>query len=152
MVVLAAAALAGCTGTAGTATEHDRSRSSATPSVVAVPHDAVPSATAGNDVAEAAHTAGAALRAFCQPRRSPSAWIAGLDPWLTMSAAAVYATVDPARVPCSRVTDAGHAAAGDAFTRVVVIPTDAGRYRVTVSRQSTTAPWLASQLVPMVAR
>jgi hypothetical protein len=92
------------------------------------------------------------MRSFCHPERSQQAWIVSLDPYLTVTAASVYATVQPARVACTRVTAAAHPGEGDDFTRLVTVRTDAGPYRVTVTRASASERWRVFRIAPMTAQ
>lgn len=121
------------------------------PGDTAAPHDqeltSSPAPMAGTNA-----LASAAMRSFCHPERSQQAWIASLDPYLTLTAASVYATVQPARVACTRVTAAAHTGEGDDFTQLVTVPTDAGHYRVTVTRASASARWLVFRIAPVTAR
>lgn len=121
------------------------------PDETAAPHDqeltSSPSPAAGTIA-----LASAAMRSFCHPERSQQAWIAGLDPYLTLAAASAYATVQPARVPCARVTAAAHPGKGDDFTQLVTVRTDAGLYRVTVTRASAAERWLVFRIVPVTAQ
>lgn len=154
--------LLGVCGCAPSATAHAGENASRTantapsavtvvPDETAVPHDqeltssAAP--TAGTDV-----LASAAMRSFCHPERSQQAWIAGLNPYLTLAAASAYATVQPARVSCTRVTAIAHPGEGDNFTQLVTVRTDAGPYRVTVTRASASERWLVFRIAPVTAQ
>lgn len=115
------------------------------------PHDQelTPSASA---TAGTAVLASAAMRSFCHPEWTQQAWLAGLDPYLTLAAASAYATVQPSRVTCTRVTAAALLEEGDDFTRLVTVQTDAGLYRVTVTRASATERWLVFRIAPVTAQ
>lgn len=154
--------LLGVCGCAPSATAHagenaSQTANTAPPAVTAVPDEtAAPhdqeltssaSATAGTDV-----LASAAMRSFCHPKRSQQAWIAGLDPYLTLAAAFAYATVQPARVACTLVTATTHPGQGDDFTQLVTVRTDAGLYRVTVTRASASERWLVFRIAPVSAQ
>ena len=125
--------------------------STVVPEETAAPHDqelaSSASATAETDV-----LASAAMRSFCHPERPQQAWIAGLDPYLTLAAASAYATVQPARVACTRVTATAHPGEGDDFTQLVTVRTDAGLYRVTVTRASASERWLVFRIAPVTAQ
>jgi hypothetical protein len=82
------------------------------------------------------------MRAFCRPQLTRPVWIADLDRYLTLAAASAYATVQPSRVACARVTAAPRPGEGDDFTRLVTVATDAGPYRVMVTRASASERWL----------
>lgn len=92
------------------------------------------------------------MGAFCRPNATGPEWIAGLDRYLTLSAASAYATVDPARVRCRDVVGAPQAKHGDGFSRLVTVMTDAGPYRVTVTRASLSDRWLVFHIAPASAR
>lgn len=111
-----------------------------------VPHDRQASATAARF--DGVGLAVEATRLFCRPRVSRARWIADLDRVLTLEAASVYATVDPARVQCSRVGQPARAGEGDGFTEVVTVPTDTSPCRVSLSRASLSAPWLVFRITP----
>lgn len=89
-----------------------------------------------------------AMGRFCRPRLSAARWIAGLDPFLTLEASTVYASVDPARVQCSRVAPPAQLVEGDGFTQVATVQTDRSAYRVILSRSSLSDPWLVSHIAP----
>lgn len=110
------------------------------------PHDrqtpATPEATAP------LNTAVAAAKRFCRPELSDSRWFADLSPLLTLEAASVYSTVNPARVQCSQVVLPARKEEGDGFTQVVTVRTDRSPYRVTLSRSSLSDPWLVFRITP----
>lgn len=89
-----------------------------------------------------------AMGRFCRPQLSPADWISGLDPLLTLEAASAYATVNPARVRCTRTAPPARLLEGDGFTQVVAVPTDGSAYRVTLTRSSLSDPWLVSRITP----
>jgi len=93
-----------------------------------------------------------AMRAFCRPRLTRPVWIADLDRYLTLAAASAYATVQPSRVACTRVTATAHQGEGDDFTQLVTVRTDAGLYRVTVTRASASGRWLVFRIAPVTAQ
>ena len=115
------------------------------------PHDwSMPSATSPAEGTSA--LAAVAMRAFCRPQLTRPVWIADLDRYLTLAAASAYATVQPSRVVCTRVTAAAHAGEGDGFTQLVTVPTDAGLYRVTVTRESVAERWLVFRIAPVTGQ
>lgn len=125
----------------------DATRTGAIP----VPHDRPASAPA-TARADAVELAVEATRLFCRPRLTRERWVGDLDRVLTLQAASVYATVDPARVQCSRVGQAARAGEGDGFTQLVTVPTDTWPYRVSLSRASLSAPWLVFRITPTGTR
>lgn len=92
------------------------------------------------------------MRSFCHPERTRQAWIAGLDPYLTLAAASAYSTVQPARVSCTRLTASARPGEGDEFTRLVTVPTDGGLYRVTVTRATVSERWLVFRIAPVTVQ
>ncbi len=110
--------------------------------------DPVPEA--GTDSQEAAiDTAEKAVTAFARPDLSYDEWINGLYPYLTQTGAAAYEDTDPALVPVRQVTGAGTILpASTEVALIVQVPTDAGPYNVSLSRQSPDAPWLADRIRP----
>lgn len=122
----------------------------ATTSAVPVPHDRA--ASAAPTRADGVGLAVEATRLFCRPRVSRARWIGDLDRVLTLEAAAVYATVDPARVQCSRVGQPAQAGEGDRFTQLVTVPTNTSPCRVFLSRTSLSAPWLVFRITPTGTR
>ncbi len=125
--------------------------STVVPDDTPAPHDqekaSSPSPSAGTN-----SLATAAMRSFCHPERSRQAWIAGLDPYLTLAAASAYATVQPSRVDCTRVIATAHSGEGDDFTQLVTVPTDAGLYHVTVTRASASERWLVFRIALVTAQ
>lgn len=86
------------------------------------------------------------MRAFCRPVLSPAVWVAGIQGYLTQDAARAYASVLPARVPCTRAGSARVADAADSFTQEEAVPTDAGVCIVTLQRPDARSPWRVSRI------
>lgn len=144
--------LTGCSSTPDTGAASPRPAAEPTPSATPVPHGSAPEGAAPDGAGQSTR-AGLAVAAhatglFCRPTVSRSKWISDLDAELTLEAAAAYRTVDPARIPCRKVTGPAEAVTGDDYTQLVTVPTDAGRYRVTLSRSSPTASWLVFRITP----
>lgn len=114
------------------------------------PHDDIPTSSSTPSVQVTA-LAGRVVERFCRPTLSRQKWIAGLDPFLSLAGADAYSTVDPSRVACTRVTGSPRAGVGDEYTRVVTVPTDVGPYRVTVTREAVSDPWLVFRVAPISA-
>ncbi|NQX29659.1 hypothetical protein HQQ81_20120 [Microbacteriaceae bacterium VKM Ac-2854] len=111
-------------------------------------HDAVPPSDPHADDAAIAIATGA-MTAYCRPDLGREAWIRGLYPYISQSAAVGFQTVDPASVPCSAITGSVRVRDGDeAFTMRVWVTTDAGDYSVSVQRRAAAEGWLADDLVP----
>lgn len=89
------------------------------------------------------------MTAFARPTVDQGAWWRDLAPRLTPTARRLYATVDAANVPAQGVT--GPAKLVDDTTPYLAgvdVPTDAGVYRVLLTRSDANAPWLADQIRP----
>ena len=94
-------------------------------------------------------TATRALTAFARPGLDETTWWADLAPLLSTTAATAYAGTDPAAVPAQVVT--GPAVLFDqtsVYLAGVDVPTDAGTYRVLLSREDAGTPWLVERLTP----
>ncbi len=155
-------ALAGCVGGAGTgqpdgATGASNSPASSRPTSSANPSAPKDDATAApvpeadtNSQAAAISTAEKVVTAFGRPGLDYQTWINGLYPLLTQTGAAAYEDTDPANVPVHQVTGAGTIMPSSTNVALIVtVPTDAGLYTVSLSRQSSTAPWLADRIRPV---
>lgn len=153
----AALVLAGCSTGSEVQSGPVEVRSSGLPSSYGAPagssamHDRQGSTTTSAQP-DAVQVAVEAIRLFCRPRLRQTRWIADLDRVLTLEAASVYATVDPARVQCSRVELPARADEGDGYTQLVMVPTDGSMYRVTLSKSSLSQPWLVFRIAPAPAR
>ncbi|MEV6527682.1 hypothetical protein AB0M43_37745 [Longispora sp. NPDC051575] len=69
-------------------------------------------------------------------------WRAGVQKLATPGYAALLGTVDPARVPASRITGSPTVVSSDSVSTAVRVPTDAGPVLVVVTRASGT--WLVA--------
>lgn len=114
-----------------------------------------PGPSTSSDVADEASLisavgiAEAVMREFVAHDRSYDQWWAGVSPYLDPVALSDYAYTDPRTVPASAVTGAGVVSAAPSSTHVtVLVPTDAGQYRVELFRQSQDASWLVSSMTP----
>ena len=154
-------ALAGCVGGSGTGrpdatTGPSGGTASSAPTTSANPSAPKDDATAApvpeadvNSQAAAISAAEKAVTAFGRPGLDYQTWINGLYPLLTQTGAAAYEDTDPANVPVHQVTGAGTILPGSTEVALIVkVPTDAGPYTVSFSRQSSTAPWLADRVRP----
>jgi hypothetical protein len=91
----------------------------------------------------------AAVTAFGRPDLTYAEWIDGLYPLMTQAGASAYEGTDPANVPVHQVTGDGVILPGSTDVALIVeVPTDAGLYNVSLSRPSTTSPWLADRIRP----
>jgi hypothetical protein len=101
---------------------------------------------------EATTLASKAVNAFCHPNSDRETWIEGLYPFLSQSAAAAYETVNPAKVPCSKVIGEARVRDDDgSFTVRAIVPADGGDYSVYVHRPHLTDQWLVEQITPMAS-
>lgn len=161
MPLAAILALAGCVGGAGTG-QPDRTTgasndpASSRPTSSANPNAPKDDATAApvpeadtNSQAAAISAAEKVVTTFGRPNLDYQTWINGLYPLLTQTGAAACEDTDPANVPVHQVTGAGTIMPGSTNVALIVtVPTDAGPYTVSLSRQSSTAPWLADRIRP----
>ena len=116
------------------------------PTPVAATQDATSSAAAV-DLAQRAMTA------FARPTVGVDTWFNDLAPLLTPEARSAYYGTDPAEVPAHAVTGPARAetspsAYSSAYLAHVTVPTDAGDYRVLLSREGGDAGWLVETLTP----
>lgn len=90
----------------------------------------------------------AVMTAYARPDLSFEQWWAQLQPLLDQKATQDYAYMDPARIVATGVT--GLAVITDdtsAYVAFVDVPTNAGTYRVVLSRADANSPWLASRFI-----
>jgi hypothetical protein len=102
------------------------------------------------DLASGYERAVAFLRAFAATDQDSSAWWAGIQPLLSQSAAEDYSYVDPAEVPTFEVQPASvrELPGGSSALVQVQVATSRGDYVVTLTRTSSTEPWLVSRCDP----
>lgn len=154
-------ALAGCVGAAGTGVPDaaaqpsagiasTRPTSSANPTVPKDDATAAPVPEAGANSQKAAISAAEkVVTAFGRPGLDYQTWINDLYPLMTQTGAAAYEDTDPDNVPVHQVTGPGTILPGSTDVALIVkVPTDAGLYTVSLSRQTSTAPWLADRIRP----
>lgn len=90
------------------------------------------------------------LTAFARPTLSQGSWWHDLGPMLTPAARETYRYVDVAQVPVTRVRGHGRLVEEQsAYLARVEISTDAGPYRVLLTRTEQGAPWLAERIEPV---
>lgn len=153
-------ALTGCVGASGTGQSDgtgassspasSRPASSANPTTLKDDATAVPVPEAdANSQTAAISAAEKVVTAFGRPGLDYQTWINGLYPLMTQTGAAAYEDTDPANVPVHQVTGGGTIMPGSTnVALIVIVPTDAGPYTVSLSRPSSTAPWLADRIRP----
>lgn len=97
----------------------------------------------------AADAATRVVRTFARPGMPAQRWFRDLSPLLSPAAAQDFAGTDPARVPAHGVTGAASLLpSSSGYIARVAVPSDVGRYTVTLSRQQQSGPWLAERLQP----
>lgn len=99
------------------------------------------------DLASGYERAVAFLRALAATNQDSSAWWAGIQPLLSPSAAEDYSYVDPAEVPTFEVQPSSvrELPGGSSALVQVQVATSRGDYVVTLTRTSSTDPWLVSR-------
>ncbi len=85
-------------------------------------------------------------RAWTRTTLDPATWRAGLKPLVTTEYLLALSTVDPARVPASRVVDAGRELSTSGQQALVQIGTDGGAMTVTLILRDQI--WLVSDIEP----
>lgn len=97
----------------------------------------------------AVDSAVAAMKAFARPGVEQGRWWRDLAPRLSEPARRAYATVDAINVPATAVTGPGELVDTQSpYLAGVDVPTNAGVYRVLLSRSSADDPWLVERLTP----
>ncbi|MBG6240206.1 hypothetical protein IWX78_003201 [Mycetocola sp. CAN_C7] len=134
-------------------------------STVSVPPSAAPSTstpqptggTEGDVLPTAPLEAGAAaaeaavrvVQTFGQPELTPEAWMEAMYPVLSTKGATAYLHTDPANIPVTAVVGEPAVLTGLTATYAIVdVPTDAGLYTVTLTRDDEDSPWLAERIRP----
>ncbi|TFH68156.1 hypothetical protein [Cellulomonas sp. HD19AZ1] len=97
---------------------------------------------------DAAARAEGFVRAWARPELDAAAWLAGVQGFLTPSAAEGYVWTDPTTVPATEITGPGTVVEGTATSAVVRVRTDAGDHDVQLVRAEAGAPWLVASLTP----
>ena len=149
---LAVLALTGCDSTAS------GSNVSVPPS--ASPSTSTPQSTGGTEgdllpaippeqKAAAAQAAVRVVQTFGQPELTPEAWMEAMYPLLSTKGATAYLHTDPANIPVTAVVGKPTVLTGLTATYAIVdVPTDAGLYTVTLTRDDDNSPWLAERIRP----
>lgn len=129
--------LAGCTQPAPSAPPVTPTSAASTPTVSATasPRQSEHEPLGAADQIKVVAQAESFLRALARSGTSREAWWAGVEPYLTASAAQKLRSLKPSSVGFTRVSGSGELmpeTAGDRATdaRTVVVPTDAGRFAV----------------------
>lgn len=94
----------------------------------------------------------AALRVveiFGQPELTADAWMEAMYPVLSQKGATAYLGTDPANIPVTGVAGEPTVLTGLTATYALVdVPTNAGIYTVTLTRDEESSPWLAERIRP----
>ncbi len=85
-------------------------------------------------------------RAWTRTTLDPATWLAGLKPFVTTEYLSSLSTVDPARVPASRVVDAGRELSTSSQQALVQVGTDGGAMTATLVLRD--GSWLVSDIEP----
>ncbi|GAA4427240.1 hypothetical protein GCM10023169_26950 [Georgenia halophila] len=97
----------------------------------------------------AADRAEAFMRAFARPDLGADEWLAGMAGFMTDQAVELFSYVDPANVPATSLTGEVAIAENQPPTLAeVLVGTDAGTYRVTLSRVAQGDPWMVEYAEP----
>lgn len=100
--------------------------------------------------ADATATATAAMTAYARPTLDPDTWWGEFSAFLSPAAQQDYQWVQPASIAATALGP-GPAALVDessVYLARVEVPTDAGTYRVLLSRQDGPTPWLVERVEP----
>lgn len=88
-----------------------------------------------------------AMTAYVQHHDDEATWWNGLSPYLSPEAKFVIEGTDPAQIPATRITGDAIATPASASSVSVLIPTDAGQYRldmITRGDDGTAGVWVVS--------
>jgi hypothetical protein len=152
-LALAGLALSGCAPTTPAAQEGTMPATSAAPSTTPPPAggtegDIVPTTPPEAEEA-AAEAAVRVVQTFGQPELTAEAWMEAMYPVLSAKGATAYLHTDPANIPVTAVVGEPVVLTGLTATYAIVdVPTDAGVYTVTLTRDDESGPWLAERIRP----
>lgn len=105
--------------------------------------------TSPEEEAAAAQAAVRVVQTFGQPELTPEAWMEAMYPVLSTKGATAYLHTDPANIPVTAVVGEPTVLTGLTATYAIVdVPTDAGLYTVTLTRDAEDSPWLAERIRP----
>lgn len=114
-----------------------------------------PDATLGEaDTADALNVATQAMTYYARPKLDAERWAEELSPLLTPKAAESYSYTNPANVPATGVTGEAtvvpppEGVAPSPRVITIEVPTDAGTYRVVLSRPGNDSPWKVERINP----
>lgn len=76
-------------------------------------------------------------------------WLRDLTPYFTPDAYEAYKTVDPKRIPVSRIhADRATITSSSLYSAIIAIPTDGGTWHVTLNRSDPSLPWQVTRFAP----
>lgn len=137
--------LAGCTLFGGEPTGSDVAAPTSTEQPA--PGQSAPT-TASTPRTDAASVAAVeAMTAYVQHHDDEATWWSGLSPYLSPEAKFVIEGTDPAQIPATRITGDAIATPASASSVSVLIPTDAGQYRLDMTTRGddgTAGVWVVS--------
>lgn len=103
-------------------------------------------------VTDPAGVAAEFMTAFARPDLDPEAWYTGVAGYLTPYSQTAYKGTDPARIQARAVTGPGTVLPGATDRGIQIdVPTDAGVFRVQLSRYMSSQPWQVDRAIPPVA-
>ena len=147
---LAVLALSGCgSTTAGSSVSVPPPTSPSTPQPTGGTEGDLLPTTSPEEEAAAAQAAVRVVQTFGQPELTPEAWMEAMYPVLSTKGATAYLHTDPANIPVTAVVGKPTVLTGLTATYAIVdVPTDAGLYTVTLTRDDDNSPWLAERIRP----
>lgn len=152
VLFLAVLTLTGCDSTTWGSSERvlpsDSSQASTPQPASGTEGDLLPT-TSPEEEAAAAQTAVRVVQTFGQPDLAPEAWMEAMYPVLSTKGATAYLHTNPANIPVTAVVGEPTVLTGLTVTYAIVdVPTDAGPYTVTLTRDDEDRPWLAERIRP----
>ncbi|AWB88136.1 hypothetical protein [Mycetocola zhujimingii] len=153
VLALATIALTGCASPTaadrGPEAQPTRSATATTPPPVGgTEGDLVPTTAPAAEEA-AAQAAVVVVETFGQPELTADAWMEAMYPVLSPKGATAYLHTDPANIPVTAVTGDPTVLTGLTATYAIVdVPTNAGVYTVTLTRDDENGAWLAERIRP----
>lgn len=137
--------LAGCTLFGGEPTGSDNAATTSTEQPA--PGQSAPTTSSEERTHAASVAAYEAMTAYVQHRDDETAWWNGLAPYLSPEAKYIIAGTDPTQIPATRLTGDAIATPASASSVSVLVPTDAGQYRLDMTTRGddgTAGVWVVS--------
>ncbi len=112
------------------------------------PAAAAETGTLGSDEADtlAKESAERVVTLWARPELPLDQWVAELRPQLSPVALSVLSFVDPSSLKPAKIEGKSRVMAGSPARVVVSVPTSAGEYRVTMSRQTEGTAWVVDRV------